>query len=183
MEKKRKNVRAFGHKIEVFYMNIFRDELDFEFCKTSRNFSRVLDACKIDLSNIPYNIQIKAGEQRGLNPNKLMYEMEKLLKENYPPNDILHTLPKVVIHYKLVEKGRKNRIPEDEIVYLPLSEYVSYYKSLNFSIIIKEIKKTKLKSLRDTKYGMCVGITFKDFKEEIVKKLTDDKNINKESNR
>ena len=103
-----------------------------------------------------------------------MYEMEKLLKENYPPTDPLHSLPKFVVHYKLTEKGRKTRIPTDEIVYLPLSQFISYYKSLNFSIVVQEIKKTKLKSLRDTDYRICIGITFKDFVEEIIKKLQND---------
>lgn len=169
--KGRKNVRAFGHRIEVFYMNIFRDMLKYKFCKTSRNFSRVLDSCKIDLSNIPFNIQIKAGEQRGINPNKLLYEMDILLKENYPNNDPLHSYPKFVIHYKLVEKGRKNRLPEDEIIYMTLSQFIKYYKQFKFSIIIQEIKKTKVESLKNTYYKTCIGITFKDFVENIVEKI------------
>ena len=166
---KKKNVRAFGHRIEVYYMNIFRDELGFEFCKTSRNFSKVLDACKVDLSNLPYNVQIKAGEQNGLNPNKIFFEMEQLLKENYPPFELVHSFPKVLIHYKLVPKGRKLRIPTDEIVYIPLSSYKSLYKELKFDIVIIELKKSRLKILKDTNYEICVGITFEDFKNKIIK--------------
>lgn len=169
MTKKRKNVRAFGHRIEVYYMNIFKETN--QFCKTSRNFSKVLDDCKIDIANVPHNIQIKAGEQKGMNPNKIFFEMETLLNINFPPEESVHKKPKVLIHYKLVPKGRKNRLPEDEIVYLPLSDYVSLYKSLKFDIVIREVKKTKVRALRETPYFVCVGIYFQDYLEKIFKRL------------
>ena len=51
-----------GHNAERYYCNLFK-ELGFEFCTTARLASRLYDNAKIDLVNLPYNLQIKAGVQ------------------------------------------------------------------------------------------------------------------------
>ena len=51
--------RRKGHNAERRRAQMFR-ELGFDKCKTSREASRLLDNCKVDLAFVPYNVQMKA---------------------------------------------------------------------------------------------------------------------------
>lgn len=99
------NQRKKGHRFET---SIARDirELGFIYCKTTRNASKVLDDCSIDISvngasidSIPFLIQCKAGYERNRpKPEKIFATITKKLKENFPPDHPIHSKPKVLIH-------------------------------------------------------------------------------------
>ncbi len=70
-------------------------ELGYEHCKTSREASKLLDNCKVDLWGIPYNIQSKNGYTKGLNYQEILDQIKELLTKEYPqrleyPTIILH---------------------------------------------------------------------------------------------
>ena len=100
--------RTKGHNLERLIASIFRDRLQFQFAKTSRAASRLLDNCKIDIWGIPFNIQCKSGYDKSRPKYEKLYnEALVLLKDNYPPSDPVHNYPYVLIH-KINErtKGR-----------------------------------------------------------------------------
>ena len=75
-------------------------EIGFSFCKTSRQASRLLDDCQVDLAFVPFNIQCKNGyENSWPRAARIFTDMEGLLKKNYPQEDSIHGYPKIVIHH------------------------------------------------------------------------------------
>lgn len=84
-------------------------ELGYEFAKTSRQASRLLDDSKVDIAFIPYNIQCKKGYPKGVNYTLVMQEMKEGLKNNFPLSNEVHNNPCIIIH----DKGRRD---EDKLV-------------------------------------------------------------------
>lgn len=119
--KRRVNNRTKGHNLERLVTKMFRDEMGFEFAKTSRNASRVLDNCKVDIAGVPFLIQIKSGYVKNRpKADEIFKEIEENLLKNYPKNDIIHKYPKVLIH-KLDGKNKYNNLvtlPYDDFKYL-----------------------------------------------------------------
>lgn len=132
MERKRsigKTNKTKGSNAERFYAKFFREELGFEHCKTARMGSKLHDDAGIDLIFIPFNIQIKAGKQVGLNPtNELKYIKEKMNKL-FPLTSGEHRFPKIVIHRKEVGPGNK-RTEFDEIVTMTFEDFVKIIKKV-----------------------------------------------------
>lgn len=96
--KKRPNSRAKGHNAERKYVKEFI-QMGYTHCKTTRNASRLLDSCKIDLAQIPFNVQIKKGYKNNRpKADEIFLEMKELLIQNFPKEDSLHSYPKVMIH-------------------------------------------------------------------------------------
>lgn len=120
--------RRKGHSAEQEYARKFR-EIGWEFCKTSREASRLLDSCGIDLSGIPFNIQIKSGFKRNRpNAKALFKKMKEDLKNNVEPGDNIHKKPKILIHK---EDGYT---PEGELVTMTWEDFLPFlhaYKALN----------------------------------------------------
>lgn len=116
--------RRKGHDAERYYAQLFRD-LGFPLCKTTRESSRLLDNCKIDLDFLPVLVQIKAGRQKDFNPSKILFEMETKLKENFPEDEIIHKKPKLVIHHKQGVSGRK-RNEYDELVIMTFETFKKF---------------------------------------------------------
>ncbi len=110
-----------GNNAEREYAKFFREK-GFKFCVTSRFGSKLHDGAKIDLLNIPFNVQIKAGKQKGINYSKVLSEIHEAVKITFPPTSIEHTLPNIVIHKKFIGAGRKKN-PYDEIVCLSLEDF------------------------------------------------------------
>lgn len=159
-----------GHDAERYYVNTFK-ELGFSYCVTARLGSRLYDNAKIDLINLPFNIQIKAGIQKGLNPGKELYNMSCIIKDVFPPHDAVHTFPKFVIHKKEVEKGTHRRGPQHEIVYMSKLQFITYLEdNPNIPIIFEKVYKYNVSS----EFSHIIGMTFEVFKEEIIKKLYKD---------
>lgn len=111
------NNRRKGHDAERHYKKIFEEI--FGYCKTSREASKLLDDCLVDLFGIPINVQIKCGKQRGLNPTLVLRDMRIALKKHFPDKE---ELPKIIIHKKDVGKGRK-RDEYDELVTMSFEDF------------------------------------------------------------
>lgn len=160
------NNRSKGNRVEIFYRNVFRD-LGFKHCVTSRFGSKIADHAKIDLINIPFNIQIKAGVQKCLSPAKELQLMEDKLTELFPPGEEIHTKPKFLIHKKQLGTGKNY---SSELVYMSKKQFDSY--------LLKgaEISDFKLKVANknfnpDSEFKVLVVIDFGIFIKEIVKKF------------
>ncbi|MGL6064242.1 MAG: hypothetical protein ACRC0V_08515 [Fusobacteriaceae bacterium] len=162
-----------GSNAERYYAKIFRD-LDYPFCKTSRQGSKLHDNAKIDLIFIPYNIQIKAGKQQSINVGKELLSLEKAVKLSFPPSDVVHSQPNILIHFKEVGIGHK-RLPENELVYLSSAQFMTF-KEYNKDLVYDNIKTFKIKE--ETEYNEIVSMTFDYFKKEIVLKKIIVKNVN-----
>lgn len=124
--RKPSNNRRRGHNFEREICKIFK-ELGYTTAKTSRQASRLLDECKVDLWGIPYNIQCKEGVQKNLSYSKVLSEMRELLAINFPSHDKQIDFPKIVIHKKL--PFGKKRQPEDTLVVTTLEEFLKIIQS------------------------------------------------------
>ena len=99
------NKRA-GSNAERLYARYFRD-LGFKYCKTSREESKLLDSSGIDLTNLPFNIQLKSGKQKNLNYSKELFDIDNKIQLNLSPDNPYNGKPVVLIHRKNVGKGFK----------------------------------------------------------------------------
>lgn len=88
-----------GHRYERWLRNFFKD-LGFVHCQTARYGSRLLDDCGIDLMNIPFWVQAKAGYNKGLNYTSILNQMDENIEKNG-----IDKLPKLIFHKK---SGRKS---------------------------------------------------------------------------
>ena len=101
--KKNKTMGSVG---ERYFRDEFRD-IGYTKCVTSRLGSRLHDNVGVDLIFIPYNVQVKVGQQKGLNiRNEIRNITEKML-ETFPENSLEFTYPRLVIHKKQVERLEK----------------------------------------------------------------------------
>lgn len=132
-EEKKKNYgktnKRKGSDAERFYAKIFREELGFEHCKTSRFGSKLHDDAGIDLIFLPFNIQIKAGKQVGLNASRELQYIKDKMEELFPPTSQEHSFPKVLLHKKEVGAGKK-RTEFDEIVSMTFEDFVKLIKKI-----------------------------------------------------
>lgn len=112
-----------GSDAERHYARIFRDDLGYTHCKTSRLGSKLHDDAGIDLIFLPFNIQVKVGKQVGLNPSKELSYMKKRMSELFPKTSLEHNYPKILIHKKEVGQGKK-RSEFDEIVSMTFLDFV-----------------------------------------------------------
>jgi len=110
-----------GSDGERLYAKMFRD-LGYEHCKTARLGSKMHDNAGIDLIFIPFNIQIKVGEQKGMKPSKILEEMADKISATFPKEMPEHHLPKVLIHKKPVGAGKK-ATEFHEIVTMTLEDF------------------------------------------------------------
>jgi hypothetical protein len=117
-----------GSDAERYYAKIFK-ELGFTHCKTSRLGSKLHDDAGIDLIFLPFNVQVKAGKQTGLNPAKELLYMQERMKELFPNTSLEHTYPKIVIHKKEVGQGKK-RSHFDELVFMTFDDFVKLIQKI-----------------------------------------------------
>jgi hypothetical protein len=103
-----KNNRRKGGNLERRVAKKFRD-LGYEFAKTSRQASRLLDDSKVDIAFVPFLVQCKKGYTKGLNYSNIITETKELIKKNFPPDEKVHNYPCIIIH----DKGAKS---EDKLV-------------------------------------------------------------------
>ena len=121
--------RTKGHDAERYYAALFRDlNVSFEKCKTSRAASRLHDDSGIDLCfTDPFNIQIKAGKQRGLIVSKELAKIKEEVKKNFPPHYPELSNMNILIHKKDIGRGRR-RNEFDEIVSMTLKDFLTLLK-------------------------------------------------------
>lgn len=155
-----------GSDAERFYAKVFRD-LGYSFCKTSREGSKLHDNAKIDLIFIPFNIQIKAGKQKSMNPGKELLSLKSAIQVMFPPEHEVHRNPLFLVHYQEVGRGKK-RLPENERVYMSLEQFESYKKE-NPELVYDGIKEFKFEM--NSEFKVIINMTFEYFKDEIILKL------------
>lgn len=118
-----------GSDAERLYAKRFRQE-GYNYCKTSREASKLHDDCAIDLVFLPVLVQVKAGKQRGLNSSIVLSDISERIKEHFPPTAPEHTMPAVIIHYKEVGAGKK-RTEFHELVTMTFETFLIFLKSYN----------------------------------------------------
>ncbi len=119
--------RQKGFNAERLYAKKFRD-IGYDKCITSRRGSRIHDDSKIDLIFVPFNVQIKAGKQRGLNPASILKSMDETMKINFPEDNSVFENPKILIVEKEVGHGRK-RGEFDSLVTMSWDDFVKIIKT------------------------------------------------------
>lgn len=115
-----------GNNCERLYAKLFR-ELGYDKCITSRYGSRIHDDCGIDLLNVPFNVQIKAGKQRGMDYSSVLRNIGERLLELFPAEAPEFDLPNIVIHRKDVGRG-KRRGEYDDLVVMSWNTYKNMIK-------------------------------------------------------
>lgn len=154
-----------GSNAERLYAIKFR-EMGFSFCETSRLASKKHDNAKIDLMYIPFNIQVKAGKQKNMNPGKELFFMKTCIDTMFPRGDEVFSKPLVLIHYEEVGRGHK-RLPQNEKVFMSLEQFNK------FKVMSPELEYNGIKSFKfdlQSEFKDIVNMTFEDFKEKIILK-------------
>lgn len=133
-----KRSREKGHRLERLIAKVFRD-FGYGYAKTSRQASKLLDSCKIDLAFTPFLVQCKAGYKNNRPKYDIIFqEIKREINIHYPEEDKIHTQPIVLVH-KLDGRGEENftwTFSHDFITKL-LKEY---FKLKNFYKAIKSNK-------------------------------------------
>lgn len=155
-----------GSNAERYYAKFFR-ELGHEFCGTSRAVSKKHDNAKIDLMYVPFNIQIKAGKQKGMNPGKELFNMFSHIQSMFPKEDEVFKKPLLLFHYKERPIGTRNRTPDLEMVYMSQQQFEIFQK-LNPNFRYDYIKTFKFEL--QSEFKTIVGMTLETFKNEIILK-------------
>jgi hypothetical protein len=107
--------RTAGHNLERTVAKKFRDS-GYEYAKTSRQASRLLDDSKVDIAFVPYLVQCKKGYPKGLNYTNILLEIKEAIQMNFPPDEKVHEYPCVIIH----DKGKKT---EEKLVVMEESTF------------------------------------------------------------
>lgn len=123
-----KTVKRKGSNAEREYAKKFR-ELGFSHCKTSRLGSKLHDDSGIDLIFLPFNVQIKAGIQRGLNPSNELKYVKDRMKELFPDTSPEHEYPTILIHRKDAGSG-KTRDEYKDIVSMTFKDFEKFIKKI-----------------------------------------------------
>lgn len=110
--------RSKGHNLER-WLKRWYEVLGFP-TKTSREASRLLDNCKVDLWNTPINWQCKSVEGN-INPTVIFNQMQEELEKNYAH---VANLPKAILWYKTNKMTiSKNCCGHDMLVVMPFSDF------------------------------------------------------------
>lgn len=143
-----------GADAELYFMDVFHN-LGFRMCYPSRHTSKKHDNAGIDLLGIPFNIQIKAGKQKNLNPGKELFSMSNKIQSMFPKEDEVFKKPCLLLHIN----------NESEIkVYMSLLQFDKFRK--NRTIHYLNLKEFKFELFSEFK--SIVSMSFEVFKNEII---------------
>lgn len=154
-----------GSTAERYYAKFFR-ELGFTFCETSRFVSKKHDNAKIDLMYIPFNLQIKAGIQKNMNPGKELFMMATSIAGMFPLEDDVHKRPCILFHYKQGKPGSR-RTPDMEMVYMSMVQFLAFQEK-NPDLTVLSLKEFKFDL--NSEFKTIVGMTLDHFKSEVILK-------------
>lgn len=149
-----------GSHAERFYAQVFRD-LGFDYCITSRQGGRIYDNAGIDIMNIPFNVQIKAGIQKNMSPGKVLFNVDSQIKALFPEASEVRTYPIILIHRPKPFSSNTN---EDTV-------YYTYKQHLKFKEINNNLRYIETKQRKDVyfnEYSKIVKVSFEDFKNLIL---------------
>jgi len=160
--------RKIGHNAERYYAKVFQDfGRKFEFCITSRAGSKQHDDAKIDLINIPFNLQIKAGKQKSLSPGKELFAMECCINLMFPKEDAVFTKPLLLVHYLPLGEGERRRTEQHERLYMSMKQYEKF-KQMNPDFKYDSIRTARFDT--ESEFLTIVSMTFEVFKNDIILK-------------
>jgi len=154
-----------GSNAERHYVKLFR-ELGYDFCETARFASKKHDNAKIDLVGIPFNIQVKAGIQQGLNAGKELFSMETCIKTMFPEDDQVNDYPCLLFHYKQGIPGKK-RVSEDEMVYMSLVQF-DIFNNKTKNKNLKYLNLKEFKGSLSSEFKTVISMTLKYFLKHIM---------------
>ncbi|SEW21766.1 hypothetical protein SAMN05428988_3247 [Chitinophaga sp. YR573] len=116
--KQRINSKQKGNTYERWVAKQLRDLFAFNYCKTSRQASRLLDNSGIDLSGIPFNASLKTGYRKSRpKPEEIFKNIKEQLIKNFPGDDPIHSRMTFLFH-KL-----DGRAPEHHIVSMMFDDW------------------------------------------------------------
>lgn len=115
-----------GNRAEVEYMNKFK-ELGYQNCVTSRYGGKLYDDTGIDLMNIPLNVQIKAGKQRGLKPDEILKDLDEKVINNFGQDSSEASKINVLIHKREVGRGKK-RTKYDDLIIMSFDDFKEFIR-------------------------------------------------------
>lgn len=110
-----------GNRYERKLRNEFKD-LGFEYCRTSRQASRLLDNCKSDLAFLPFHVQAKSVK-KNVNYKQIFDQMENLIKDSFPPESEERNKPIYIFH-------KKSRKKNDETVTMKKEDFMNLIKQI-----------------------------------------------------
>jgi hypothetical protein len=116
-----KKARRKGHNYERTVVKYFKN-LGFSQAKTSRLGSRLLDSAKVDICDIPFNVQCKAVEAH-IDYYKLTNEITEELKKLIPQRE---DYPVIIFH----KKNKKTN------VVMTLEEFTKFFNTMSANKLI-----------------------------------------------
>jgi hypothetical protein len=118
------DVREKGHRFERQIVKQLKD-IGYEDAVTTRANSKLLDACGVDIDNVPFYIQCKSGYKRGLNYSKIFeYMKTKLLAKFKKINK-----PLIIMHKKSSKKF-ENLVAYEDNDYIVIMAYDDFIEKL-----------------------------------------------------
>jgi hypothetical protein len=92
--------------------------------QTSRAANRLLDACKVDIANVPLLIQCKSGYIRNRPKADVVFrEMKEELAKNYPAKNPIHSYPPILVH-KI-----SNRKDNEYLVTMQFKDWIKFLEA------------------------------------------------------
>lgn len=148
-----------GSDAEKHYAELFV-KLGYQNCKISSIADKKMDNAKIDLTGLPFNLQIKSGRQKNLSPGKELLIMKGAIQSMFPSTSSTVHLPNILLHTYSPEN-------EDKIehVYMTLQTF-NMFKIKNPKLKFDSKKEFKFNILEEFK--TIVKIEFKYFIEQIL---------------
>lgn len=154
-----KKNKKLGHDTEIYFVEKFK-KLGFKYCMTAKLGSQLHDNAKIDIINLPFNPQIKAGVQKSMNPGKELFNMHVMINTLFPPEDEIHSKPLILIHKRISETVN------EEIVYMSYSQFLKY-KDSNESL--EYDSKRQFKFNLNSDFSTIVSMSFDNFVDNVLK--------------
>ena len=147
-----------GSHAERYYANLFK-KLGYSHCITARLGGRIFDNAGIDIINIPFNIQIKAGIQSHLSPGKVLLNMDAQIRNLFPQNNPIVKYPLLLIHRLYPYSQDYN----EDLVYMSEKQF-NIFKDKHTELCFLSIKKRNIKML--TEYGSIVRLKVSELIEK-----------------
>lgn len=157
--------RQKGHHAERFYADVFRS-IGHKHCITARLGGRVFDNAGIDIINIPFNIQIKAGKQSKLSPGKILLNMEVQIDNLFPKNSEVRNFPLLVIH----RPNPYSKSYDEDLVFMTLEQFKIYSKDNDMEYISYKKRNVRM----STAFGEIVSVKFSDLVKNKIFDLKDE---------
>lgn len=156
MKNKRNNEREnLGIITEKYFVEQFIG-MGYIQCIESKNSSKIMDSAKIDLLNLPFNIQIKSGNQKNMNPGKELFEMSNIIKSMFPESESVRKKDNYLIH--------KKQSREDVYMSLKTFNKIKEETKGKISFELRYMNRKDFEYSINSEYKAVVSISFEIFK-------------------